>query len=69
MRGPVEDEDLRRLIEDGILNGDSPVLPEGGSEWTTVDRMSSALPVTYDHLPARMPDPPPGEPSLRLSRM
>ena len=35
-RGPVEYDELRAMIRQGVLQRDSRVIPEGGSHWATV---------------------------------
>ncbi|HSH59289.1 MAG TPA: NINE protein [Acidimicrobiales bacterium] len=42
-KGPVEDGELRSLIEQGTLNRNSRVIQEGGSEWTTVAQEASLI--------------------------
>ena len=42
-KGPVEEDELRGLIEQGVLNRNSQIVQDGGSEWTTVAQQSSAL--------------------------
>jgi hypothetical protein len=42
-RGPVEEEELRNLIQTGVLNNDSRIIQEGGSQWSTVAENASQL--------------------------
>ena len=42
-KGPVEDAELRDLVERGTLNQGSRVIQEGGSEWTTVGQEASNI--------------------------
>jgi hypothetical protein len=42
-KGPVEDSELRSLVEQGTLNRNSRVIQEGASEWTTVAQEASLI--------------------------
>ena len=42
-RGPVEEEELRNLIQTGVLSNDSRIIQEGGSQWGTVAENASQL--------------------------
>ena len=42
-KGPVEDGELRSLVEQGTLNRNSRVIQEGASDWTTVEREASNI--------------------------
>jgi len=42
-KGPVEDGELRSLVEQGTLNRNSRVIQEGASDWTTVEREASSI--------------------------
>lgn len=42
-KGPVEDGELRSLVEQGTLNHNSRVIQEGASDWTTVEREASSI--------------------------
>ena len=57
-RGPVEDHELRAMVQQGALRRDSRIIPEGGSEWATVARHESELGL----VPPPGYAPPPGYP-------
>ncbi|MDQ3681336.1 MAG: NINE protein [Actinomycetota bacterium] len=42
-KGPVEDQGLRDLVEQGTLSADSRVIMEGSSDWSTVGQQASAI--------------------------
>lgn len=42
-KGPVEDGELRSLVEQGTLNRNSRVIQEGATDWTTVEREASSI--------------------------
>ena len=42
-KGPVEDGELRQLVEQGRLSQSTHILPEGGTDWTTVGQQSATL--------------------------
>jgi TM2 domain/GYF domain 2 len=42
-KGPVEDAELRDLVQKGTLNRNSRVIQEGASEWTTVAQEASSI--------------------------
>ncbi len=39
----MEDDELRQLVEDGTLGGDSQIIQESGSAWSTVARETSTI--------------------------
>ncbi|MDP8975017.1 MAG: NINE protein [Actinomycetota bacterium] len=47
-KGPVEDAELRSLVEQGTLNRNSRVIQEGGSEWRTVSQEASSIGISSD---------------------
>ncbi len=47
-KGPVEDGELRSLVEQGTLNRNSRVIQEGGSEWRTVAQEASSIGISSD---------------------
>ena len=42
-KGPVEDAEIRSLVEQGVLSSSSNIMQEGGSQWTTVGQNESVL--------------------------
>src|ERR1700682_4848973 len=71
--GPVTKEELKELFQKGLITGDTPVLPEGATEWTQYRTVDSAPkdPVTTLTTPlagvgVSVPavPPPPGPPPL-----
>ena len=45
-KGPIEATALQTLACEGVLDANSPVMPEGSSEWGTVAQHESTLGVT-----------------------
>lgn len=45
-KGPVEDGEIRNLVQQGALNSSSHILQEGSTEWTTVGEHESELGIT-----------------------
>ncbi len=47
-KGPVEDAELRSLVEQGTLTRNSRVIQEGASDWTTVANEASSIGLSSD---------------------
>ena len=42
-KGPVEDEEIRQLVQQGVIGPTSRIIPEGSSEWGTVQQHEGDL--------------------------
>ena len=51
-KGPVEDEEIRNLVQQGVLNSSSQILQEGSTQWTTVGEHESELGITSSAPPS-----------------
>ena len=45
-KGPVEDEEIRNLVQQGVLTSSSHILQEGSTQWGTVGEHEAELGIT-----------------------